>query len=400
MDLNTVDYFFFELIQISLGFRSCFTLSPSAQIWQQLFAYSRKQTLHGICFYGLQKLPKEQLVNLSSALKMQWLALALNIQKQNELMNCCCRDLQKMFLSAGFKNSILKGQSMAILYSSDGIEYNTVDSNLTDKMNILGFYRQPGDIDIYIDAKREEVIHYVRSMGVNFPNWDYKHLHLKLYKDIEVEVHYVLEVFLNIRKNRRLQKWFANHQKWIFSTTGDVNSIGKLITPSLEFNVFYILLHIYRHFLYEGIGLRQLMDYYFVLKSYSSCAVDNHFKVEILRTIEKFGMKRFANGLMWVLVEVFEGGNISSQLSSLGLFEPDETEGAYILGQIMLGGNFGYYDERLKINKSGKIRAIYKIVKHNFHIFSHYPSDVIWVPVWFLWHWLWKRMKMITFKYF
>lgn len=93
--------------------------------------------------------------------------------------------------------------------------------------------------------------------------WKYRWL---LYKDIEVEVHYVLEVFLNIRKNRRLQKWFANHQKWIFSSTGDVNSIGKLITPSLEFNVFYILLHIYRHFLYEGIGLRQLMDYYFVLK--------------------------------------------------------------------------------------------------------------------------------------
>lgn len=62
-------------------------------------------------------------------------------------------------------------------------------------------------------------------------------------------------------------------------------------------------------------------------------------------------MKRFANEIIWVLVAVFERGNISSQLSSLGLFEPDETEGAYILGQIMLGRNFGYYDERLKLIK-------------------------------------------------
>lgn len=102
----------------------------------------------------------------------------------------------------------------------------------------------------------------------------------KLYKDIEVEVLYVLEVFLNIWKNRRQQKWFANHQVWIFSSTGDVNSIGKLIAPPFEFNVFYILLHIYRHFLYEGIELSQLMDYYFVLKSYSSCSVDNHLQLQ------------------------------------------------------------------------------------------------------------------------
>ena len=158
------------------------------------------------------------------------------------------------------------------------------------------------------------------------------------------------------------------------------------------------MLHIYRHFLYEGIGLRQLMDYYFVLKAYSSCSIDNHSKVEIVRTIENFGMMRFANGIMWVLVEVFEGGNISSQLSALGLFKPDRTEGAYILDQIMLGGNFGHYDERLIINKSGKIGTVYKIVKHNLHILSHYPSDVVWTPVWVIWHWIWKRMKSIILK--
>lgn len=389
---------FFELIQVSLSNRTELFTAPTSDEWEQLFAYSRKQALHGICFYGLQKLPKEQLVHLPPVLKMQWLGLALNIQKRNELMNYCCRDLQKTLFSAGFKNSILKGQSMALLYSSDSFEYNTVDFNQADKMNILGFYRQPGDIDVYIDAKCEEVIRYVRSMGVNFPNWDYKHLHLKLFKDIDVEVHYVPEVFLNIWKNLRLQKWFANHQEWIFSSTGDANSVGKLITPSLEFNVFYILLHIYRHFLYEGIGLRQLMDYYFVLKAYSSCPIDNHSKVEIVRTIENFGMMRFANGIMWVLVEVFEGGNISSQLSALGLFKPDRTEGAYILDQIMLGGNFGHYDERLIINKSGKIGTVYKIVKHNLHILSHYPSDVVWTPVWVIWHWIWKRMKSIILK--
>lgn len=103
-------------------------------------------------------------------------------------------------------------------------------------------------------------------------------------------MHYRPEVLLNLVKNRRLQRWFRSDevQKQIFQQN------GQIITSSVVFNLFYILLHIYRHFLYEGVGLKQLMDYYFVLRT-TSMQVD---KSKSLAAIEAFGMKRFATGVM------------------------------------------------------------------------------------------------------
>lgn len=71
------------------------------------------------------------------------------------------------------------------------------------------------------------------------------------------------------------------------------------------------------------------------------------------------------------------------------LWEPDEKEGRYILEQMMTGGNFGHHDERLK-HSGGKLGAVKAILTHNMHLLTHYPSDVIWAPVWIVWHKLWK----------
>ena len=114
-----------------------------------------------------------------------------------------------------------------------------------------------------MDCGREQAIEYARFIGQENVEWDYKHLQLKAFKDIEVEMHYRPEVLLSLVKNRRLQTWFKSDEvkRLIFQQK------AKIITPSIEFNLFYILLHIYRHFLYDDVGLRQLMDYFFVLKS-------------------------------------------------------------------------------------------------------------------------------------
>lgn len=186
-------------------------------------------------------------------------------------------------------------------------------------------------------------------------------------------------MLLNLVKNRRLQKWFQSDyvQRQVFQQN------GQMVTPSVGFNLFYILLHIYRHFLYEGVGLRQLMDYFFVLRSTSQ----QDEKLKSLDAIETFGMKRFAKGVMWITQHVF---GLENQYL---LFEPDEKEGNYILDQVMAGGNFGYYDERLKTNKSkGKFGAVGKILRQNLHLLSHYPADVIWTPVWIVYYWFWKRV--------
>ena len=372
---KSINQIFFELIRASIGL-SQLTAKPSASEWKQLYDMAKKQSLVGICFKGLQQLYRnypEQTANIPVSLKMQWLGFAARIRQRNEYMNKRCVELQANLAAAGIRNSILKGQGVATLYAS---------SNL----NLL---RQPGDIDVYVDASRENVIRYAQSLGDSHPDWDYKHLHLKVYNDVEVEVHYIPEVFLNLRKNRKLQRWFMEHKEDMFDLVKiqrkESTEDTSLVSPSIEFNVFYILLHIYRHFLYEGIGLRQLLDYYFVLKTYSNGSKNSD--TQIRETIKIFGMERFTHGIMWVLQYVF---NLDDKYF---ICEADEKEGKYILNQIMQGGNFGHHDERLKCSGRGKYAAVSKILKHNYHLLSHYPSDVIWAPVWVIWHWMWKRMN-------
>ena len=157
-----------------------------------------------------------------------------------------------------------------------------------------------------------------------------------------------------------------------------------LVTPSIRYNLFYILLHRYRHFLYEGVGLRQLMDYYFVLK-----AAQGRYFEETISTLKEFGMIRFAKGVMWIMKTIF------LLEPEYLLCDPDEKEGRYILEQVMCGGNFGHHDKRLSGAPSGKIGSVYRIVKHNLHLLSHYPTDVLWAPVWIVWHWGWKRVQLI-----
>lgn len=117
--------------------------------------------------------------SLPQKLYYQWLGTAVQIQHRNELMNRRCVELQPKFSSFGFNSSILKGQGIAALYGE-----------LKDLM-------QPGDIDVYVDCGREKTIEYARSIGQESVDWDYKHLHLRVFKDTEVEMHYRPEVLLN-----------------------------------------------------------------------------------------------------------------------------------------------------------------------------------------------------------
>ena len=40
---------------------------------------------------------------------------------------------------------------------------------------------------------------------------------------------------------------------------------GDIAIPTTAFNVIYQLCHLYHHFFDEGIGMRQMIDYYYVV---------------------------------------------------------------------------------------------------------------------------------------
>ena len=155
-----------------------------------------------------------------------------------------------------------------------------------------------------------------------------------------------------------------------------------LPVPSLAFNRVYILVHIYRHLFAEGIGLRQLLDYYFVLCQ----GFTEEEREETMRVLRSLKMERFARAVMWVLQAVY--GMEERYL----LVAPDEREGRFLLDEIMLAGNFGQYDERLQHEQGeSALHWGWRKVKRNFRFVSSYPSEVLWSPLFKLWHYFWRK---------
>ena len=151
-------------------------------------------------------------------------------------------------------------------------------------------------------------------------------------------------------------------------------------TPTAEFNLVYLLVHMYRHLFHEGVGLRQVMDYYFVLQN--SMEVD---RKNALLTIRELGLESFVGGVMHVLKVVF--GLTEAQM----LCQQNDRHGVFLLKEIMLSGNMGHYDERLKDkDRSSGLKRFWMVSKHNMRLLNYYPAEVLWGPFARISLWIWR----------
>lgn len=367
---------FFELIQVTIGRRNSLSRVPSSEEWNMLYNISVKQAVAGVCFCGLQRLPANQLSELPKRLMMQWLALAEVIRQRNVLMNNRCVELLRMMNNEGLRCAILKGQGVAALY-------NSIDSEWPQ----LGLYRQSGDIDVWVDGGMDNALKWCRKKYGDV-DFDYINAHVPVFKDVEVELHWRVQSMTNLFRNRKLQQWLEREETKEMISGGKASlPCGDDITvPTTEFNAFYLLLHCFNHEFSSGLGLRQLMDYYCLLVSLHK----THGEQGVLnRLFSEFGMERFVGAVMWIMQEVF--GLEREYLIS----DPVEKEGRYILAEVMEGGNFGHHDNRIRKVGRGKWMSVFATLQHTLHMLRRYPSEVLWVPVWMVYHFVWKRTLVI-----
>ena len=350
---------FRELLRLALGQSDCLSCSPTPEMWEELYAFAEKQALIGILYHGIEQL-RDASQRPSRELRMKWFLASEKIKERNALLDRRCVELQARLTAAGFRSSLLKGQGLARYYGN------------------LQALRNPGDIDVYVDSDREKAIAYAKSLGQQQVYWDYKHLHLHLWEKTSIELHYRVEMVLNPVKNSKLQRWFQQNQSQLFSEA------GELVTPTLTMNLFYVLLHMYCHFFGSGIGQKQLIDYYFVLRAANGQFGTFEQGETLVDVLERFGMTRFAGGVMWLMQE------LTGMNSQYLYIEPLEKEGRFILDEMHLAGNLGQHDTRYKhYERHGKLGTLYAICKHNAHLLRHYPVDALMSPFWYIWHKLW-----------
>jgi hypothetical protein len=235
---------FFDFLRFSIGPKSEIPSSLKEADWKELYAIAKKQCLVGILFDGIKKLPAEY-VGMKKELLLQWMAESQMLEKANVRLNDAAIQVSEWFRKKGFRTCILKGQGNALMYPNP-------------------YSRTPGDIDIWVEGGDKRVISFVRSISPH-EKACYHHIEFPSYKGVEVEVHYRPSFLLCFRHNRKLQKYYERVKEEQFSHRVMLGEQGEIAIPTVEFNLIFQLTHIFSHLMNKGIGLRQLVDYYYVL---------------------------------------------------------------------------------------------------------------------------------------
>ena len=235
---------FFDFLRFCIGSAKEIPDSSKEADWKELYAIAKKQCLVGVLFDGIKKLPAEY-VGMKKELLLQWMAESQMLEKANVRLNDAAIQVSEWFRKKGFRTCILKGQGNALMYPNP-------------------YSRTPGDIDIWVEGEDKRVISFVRSISPH-EKACYHHIEFPSYKGVEVEVHYRPSFLLCFWHDRKLQKYYGRVKEEQFSHRVMLGEQGEIAIPTAEFNLIFQLTHIFSHLMNEGIGLRQLVDYYYVL---------------------------------------------------------------------------------------------------------------------------------------
>lgn len=349
---------FFSLLRRATGSRDVIPTTISAKEWDEVFELAKQQALVGIIFCAIEKLDPAQRPPRQMLLK--WWSIAEQIKQRSQLLKETARQVEQCFAKDGFRGTILKGVGMAALYPEP-------------------LYRTPGDIDIWLDAEREDIVAYVRKHKQN-PFVIYHHVDFVEVNGVSIEVHFTPSYFSDFRTNNRFQQYVREQRLLQMEHTTVLDGVGEVHTPTLAFNRVYVLSHIYRHLFDEGVGLRQLLDYYYVLR----LGFTGEEREETMRVLRHLKMKRFVAAVMWVLKEVF------GMEERYVLTAPNEKDGRFLLDEIMIAGNFGHHDPRIIRSKDERLftRFVRRTVR-NLRFLRSYPSEVIGSPIFKIWQRAW-----------
>lgn len=353
---NNITDLFLRLVKVAAGNCKKLGVSPSQDEWQGMWQLACEQALGGWLYAAIEKLPAEE--RPPRPLLLEWFALTQRVKSANLKLNARAVETARYFRNNNFSSVVLKGQGVALLYPD-------------------ALMRMPGDIDIWLQGGRKRISSFAKSL---YPNerMTYHHVGFPMWKDVEVEVHFTPSWMYSPLSNHRLQRFFHGRDLSGFTVEASLQGADGLIRiPSVGFNLVYLMVHIYRHLFIEGIGLRQLTDYYYLLQSPAVTEAEKKNAMFMFGTLK---MRRFVSAVMYVMQSVF--GLENEKL----LMPPNMQLGEQLLGEILAGGNFGRYDKKnASAVGESPISRFFRLQRRNLRFLFNYPSEVLWSPFFRLW---------------
>lgn len=353
---------YLEFLRFCLDGRKTIPKAVARIDWHDLLQFAIEQSIVGVFFDGIERIgnvpnkPSDENV-------MEWYGYVRNIEERGKYMFEKSSTVVKNFCLEGFRSCVLKGQGNALLYPNQ-------------------LRRQSGDIDIWLEGDIARIVAYVKQLCPNSKAC-YHHIDFTRMKGVEIEVHYRPSFMNNPFHNRRLQNYFQTEANRQFSNLVELpNNMGQLCVPTLSFNRIFQMSHISNHFFHEGIGLRQLIDYYYLLRQ----GFREDERQQDIKTLKQCGLLKIARAVMYVLHTVL------GLEEDFLLVEPDERRGRYLLHEILHGGNFGHHDKRIGHNaKAGGVVKNIQRLYRDCRTMMLFPSESLWEPFFRIYHFFWRR---------
>lgn len=357
----------FDFLKYCLGGKDNMSNVVANIDWQQLYSFASKQVILGLCFEGVERLgeeyPEELKQNpIGKELLTTWMAKTQQIRRQNMNVNGVAAKLYSKFREDGLRCCILKGQGNAVMYPNP-------------------YSRTPGNIGVWVNASREDITEYAKNHFKQEDDIRFHHLETTM-DGVPVELHFYPGIMNNPIYNARLQKWFKRNADLQCSNVVSLpDGIGEIAIPTTAFNVVYQLTHLYHHFFDEGIGMRQIIDYYYVVNNDELLVIRDTLQKEL----KHLGLWKFVGAVMYVLHEVLG-------LSEEKIIAPiNEKRGKLLLTEILNGGKFGQFDERYGFGHSSFGHNLQRLYR-DLRLVRYYPAEALSEPIFRTWHFFW-RMK-------
>lgn len=319
--------------------------------WERLYAQAKRQTVSGVIYEALAMLPDSQLPPYG--LLLRWVARTHRIETAYARMSRALDSLHALFAGAGLTPVLQKGHGVARFYQAPS-------------------RRVCGDIDLYFpedEQRRAEEL--VEAAGVEVhhaPDGSACYV----WQGVEVEHHGSL-IQLHSPFRRHDLRRLLDSEGTIEAAVG-AGSPVSVLTPLAD--LLMINVHIMKHSLGTGIGLRHFCDYAMAYAALIPSIGTERYK-EACRSL---GILRWTD-----VLHAFINSCLASPTSLLPVMGRGASAASVrrLEAMVLEGGNFGLYRPASGRATHGawhrKFGTFSSFLRHSGFTVRVAPSEAIWI---------------------
>lgn len=334
-----------QLLRCALWGHS-YTNTISAKEFQNLLHLADVQTVFGLVFGALKD---TQIDGMEDKMPIyEAVGILEQIQQQNSAINKEILFMCNAFRSERLDYIVVKGQTLGCLYPHPSL-------------------RQSGDIDFLVrdnyqiaKAKTEKALDVTLSEKI-------------LEKEVGFDrndVRYELHTRLRGWAKKRHQKMWDQliEQEWQSEYYVEIESV-KVRTLSPTLNAAYVFIHLFFHFIREGVSLRQFCDWAIILH-YFNDEIDRKELAEILSNLDMMNSyKAFGS----ILVDEL---GLPINYFPFTIADEDRKWKEKILRDIFAGGNFGILNHHANSSWKYKFDTMGIVLRNTIIYYNLCPSEV------------------------